>query len=580
MKKKHYLLSIVLSLIIVGNSYSQNELDENWTCSVAGQTVQVNPNGTFRIPNVSAPDQFGPGGPGTGPDFVSDDFVRVVCKTIDDQGDPHYAFSAFFQILQGQTVSVGEMTFTDTPPPQPISLQATTDKSTLTQLSETAQVTVTATLANSSQIDVTPSTSWTTYRVSNSSIATINANGLISTISKGIIFVTATNEGATAVTRLTVSPGDPLTTVEGFVQLPDGTPVENALVTLADFGVDLVSTDDEGRFIINQVPTEFSDSLTIRVWFLSSEDLPIFGLSPDLSLVAGGLTDGGIITLNSLGTLDTDEDGIVDDLEVIQGLDPNDNDSDDDFILDGNEDADQDGLPDFAETLLGTDPGLPDSDIPPNGVNDPDEDRDMDGLTDGQEIALGTNPFQEDTDMDSWSDEVENSVGSNPVDPESTPILTVVARPPVIALLPGNEGDGLAANTILASPPVSITIPGIDEDGLRPNTILGQPKLSLVLPGIFGESAIGPNITVAQPPIDMVLPDLGQGQGLETNIFVSSPPVSIGIPNLDGSLGGNITLALPPLFMVIPGFDPNAEDGLKANVTIAQPPIDIEVNDP
>ena len=40
------------------------QLDETWTVTVAGQTVQVNPDGSFAIPNVAAPDLFGPGGPG------------------------------------------------------------------------------------------------------------------------------------------------------------------------------------------------------------------------------------------------------------------------------------------------------------------------------------------------------------------------------------------------------------------------------------------------------------------------------------------------------------------------------------
>ncbi len=39
-------------------------LDETWTVTVNGQSVQVNPDGSFTIPNVSAADQFGPGGPG------------------------------------------------------------------------------------------------------------------------------------------------------------------------------------------------------------------------------------------------------------------------------------------------------------------------------------------------------------------------------------------------------------------------------------------------------------------------------------------------------------------------------------
>src|SRR5262245_39151958 len=39
------------------------QLDSTWTVTVSGQTVQVNVDGSFIIPNISAPDAFGPEGP-------------------------------------------------------------------------------------------------------------------------------------------------------------------------------------------------------------------------------------------------------------------------------------------------------------------------------------------------------------------------------------------------------------------------------------------------------------------------------------------------------------------------------------
>jgi hypothetical protein len=58
----------------------------------------VNPDGTFRIPNISAADEFGPGGPGTRPDFVSDDFVRLTGFS-DAGGTTTYCFSEPFEAL-------------------------------------------------------------------------------------------------------------------------------------------------------------------------------------------------------------------------------------------------------------------------------------------------------------------------------------------------------------------------------------------------------------------------------------------------------------------------------------------------
>ena len=45
---------------------------------VNGQVVAVNPDGTFRIPNITARDCFGADGPGTQRDSIGDDFVRVI----------------------------------------------------------------------------------------------------------------------------------------------------------------------------------------------------------------------------------------------------------------------------------------------------------------------------------------------------------------------------------------------------------------------------------------------------------------------------------------------------------------------
>ncbi|HEY6565517.1 MAG TPA: Ig-like domain-containing protein, partial [Pirellulaceae bacterium] len=93
----------------------QPVLDASWQVQVSGQTVQVNSDGSFTIPNVSAPDLFGPGGPGTAPDFLSDDFVRLTGQgTI--LGKTYYVFSEPFQFRARQTFMVDNLTFTPFPP--------------------------------------------------------------------------------------------------------------------------------------------------------------------------------------------------------------------------------------------------------------------------------------------------------------------------------------------------------------------------------------------------------------------------------------------------------------------------------
>lgn len=170
---------------------------------------------------------------------------------------------------------------------------------------------------------------------------------------------------------------------------------------------------------------------------------------------------------------DGDQDGLPDTLEVMLGLDPNDADTDDDGILDGDEDLDQDGLTNIQELIIGHNPGLADSDS--DGVLDGAEDSDDDGLPDAEEFLHSTRPLEADTDRDGWIDGIEVASTSDPLDAASQPPLliaapglvkvgvldstTTVAVPPVtVAILaPGDRGD-LPAGVTVAQPPITVRI--------------------------------------------------------------------------------------------------------------------------
>ena len=87
-------------------------------------------------------------------------------------------------------------------------------------------------------------------------------------------------------------------------------------------------------------------------------------------------------------------------------------------------DSDNDGLPDDLEAIVGTDANNPDSDG--DGINDGDEfgfgsnpletDSDQDGLSDSEEQAANTNPQRADTDGDGFTDSEEASLSTDPLD--------------------------------------------------------------------------------------------------------------------------------------------------------------------
>jgi hypothetical protein len=116
--------------------------------------------------------------------------------------------------------------------------------------------------------------------------------------------------------------------------------------------------------------------------------------------------------------VDSDGDGLSDNLEEKYGLNPN------------SIDSDNDGIPDDVEFGNGTIPKDTDGD----GIIDTlDNDSDNDGITDSEEIKYGLNPYdpkdaQEDLDSDGFSNKDEILNGSNPLDPTSKPNNTPLPK--------------------------------------------------------------------------------------------------------------------------------------------------------
>lgn len=178
------------------------------------------------------------------------------------------------------------------------------------------------------------------------------------------------------------------------------------------------------------------------------------------------LTDGVGFTIVVSGLKvqslkDTDQDGLLDVIEVQLGTDPKNPDTDGDGLKDSDEvnkystdplkaDTDDDGLPDGREIQLRTDPlkadtdddGLTDgqevqlstdpklAETDGDGLKDGEEvnkygtdplkaDTDGDDLFDGKEIQVGTNPLKADTDDDELPDGEEVALGTDPLNPDS-----------------------------------------------------------------------------------------------------------------------------------------------------------------
>ncbi len=117
-----------------------------------------------------------------------------------------------------------------------------------------------------------------------------------------------------------------------------------------------------------------------------------------------------------VNTLDTDLDGIPDDIEDEGCTSEFDPDSDGDGISDGIEDANQNGTRESNET----DPCEPDTDG--DGLSDGDEDINSNGIADANE----TDPVIWDTDGDGCGDGDEKAAGSDPLSNTSVPCIVCV----------------------------------------------------------------------------------------------------------------------------------------------------------
>ena len=541
------------------------QLDSSWQLTVAGQTVFADDDGTFRIDNIAAPDLFGPDGPGTVPDFLSDDPVRLTGVSLAGER-PRYVFSEPFRIRGGATValSFSDLVFTDTPPPVVDVLRVRADRPTLTQIGATTQVRATARVADGSELDVTPATAWTIYRTSNPGVATVDRDGVITTRGKGMAFITASNDGVTAVTQIDVLPGAPLTTISGFVlRRSDDSPIEGVnvqVIGLAGLG----TTDRNGQFVIEDVPTNLGSlSLSLQ----SDAGALLLGFSRELDLVAGGISDGGIIRATSFDELTegecTDQDGdcLPTAFELAYGLDPFDADSDDDGVNDGDEDPDGDQFSNRLEVFFGTNPLEPDTDD--DGLSDRVEvlesptdplepDTDLDGRLDGEELLdaqnITTNPMSADTDGDGWQDGTEIADGTDPRDPMSTPSIFVTVESP-ITLDPWRSDPEVEGSEFYSSSPV-VGIDVLQGDGVIGETsnpfYAATPSIQVDV-SLENQEFGGPEFVLAGPSHIAVSAELSPLTLESDGFYVAGPGrlELIAIPSAEAVEEGGFTIANP-----------------------------------
>jgi hypothetical protein len=257
------------------------QLDQTCTVSALNRTAPVDANGVWVLTNVPV---------GSGQIRV-----RATCVA---NGVTRSGQSGLLTIPANGVITVDDISF-DRLQPIPAQLALTAPGISLGAAGQQLQLTATATYADGSQADVTAGAAGTGYRSSNPAIATVDQGGLVTAVASGVVLISALNEGALGVLRLTVVLAGS-TAGDG---IPDDWKVAHGL-------------DPSDPYVAMEDPD--GDGLTNLEEYQAGTDPH----NPDTD--GDGLSDGDEVHVYHTNPLlwDTDGDGISDGVEVRTGSDP------------------------------------------------------------------------------------------------------------------------------------------------------------------------------------------------------------------------------------------------------------------
>ncbi len=274
-------LAVLCAMAVAGGVAAQAQLDDSCLVSALNRTAPVDANGVWVLTNVPA---------GTGQVRV-----RAACR---ENGTTRYGQSDLVTIPANGTVQVGDISFVN-PVPIPVSLTVTGPGVPLSAAGQQVQLSLAATYADGSAADLGAGSTGTGYVSSNSAVASVDGDGVVTANLSGTVVISALNEGALGVVKLQVVLSGS-TVGDG---IPDDWKVAHGL-------------DPNDPYLAMEDPD--SDGLTNLEEYQNGTDPH----NPDTD--GDGLSDGDEVHVYHTNPLlwDTDGDGISDGVEVQTGSDP------------------------------------------------------------------------------------------------------------------------------------------------------------------------------------------------------------------------------------------------------------------
>jgi len=278
MVQSRALNAAALALALCAGAAGQ--LNQNCTVSVLNRNVQANADGSWVLPNVPA--------------NIGQVKARASCV---ENGATRSGESAFFTIPANTAVNLPDIVLGSTTP-IPDSLTVTPATPTLNTAGQTVQLTVTARYPDSSTKNVTAASTGTTYTTTNTAIATVTPDGLVTAVSSGTVVIQAINDGATgmATVKVVLSGDSDNDGIPNDLELKLGLDPNNPVDALKD-------PDRDGLTNLQEI----------------NLGTDIRNLDSDMD----GLKDGEEVTRGTNALIaDTDGDGIPDGVEVQTGSNP------------------------------------------------------------------------------------------------------------------------------------------------------------------------------------------------------------------------------------------------------------------